>query len=653
MEIDFFKFIDIKRPIYFLCGPFNQQSKKRTVLSNYLTSAFNGKEIRPFPIIVDEIFSNPSIEKYKLPLDLLEEIVAAISFRTYIFLDTLSTAYELGLFRNSKSDNQVIILLENTYLNRERRTVGEYIRKSIKQDSILTYEGKEDKDKLEYFEFLSSSVSENISKHIVNEIDDYSKAIDEIRFYLLDKKKWANQRNNDVFVSFNERDVSVSFTLKSLFYCMSVFLDDRFTSYKQIVALKDKQYNQLINDFKKYILKKSLINLGSALDRITIHNQIDISIESYPKEKVDELIKTVYYLFVIITEGQKGKRLHKITDDLFEDTKKREDDSIFEFIFAMDQKISTNLYKTVHYYLAKPDNYIDEISYVINKKPRAIRKYKDNYKGKQLRYCHERIKHILDLALPSNSNSFAYKIGYNTLKCIDIHRDSNNFLKIDIHHYFDSIRFTRFYKLVVNQIRQNLKANGLESHHFFSFSELKIYLKSLFYKGRLPLGFITSPKVSDFYLINLDNWASTMNKIKYSRYADDILISCKDTKKNLKYLKRSIEKQLKLYKLIINDKKVIEKKLIYDGDCIKFLGINIVKKGDSNEIRISKSYLKETVKMCYQVYDSKDNLSENDQLIGRVRYIKNISGISFERLIKALSTNDKGKAIAERLYRLN
>ena len=64
---------------------------------------------------------------------------------------------------------------------------------------------------------------------------------------------------------------------------------------------------------------------------------------------------------------------------------------------------------------------------------------------------------------------------------------------------------------------------------------------------------------------------------------------------------------------------------------------------DENVIGISKHYLKKVIKDCYRAKEK--GTLEDEHIIGKIRYIKLISDKSFDRLIKALNSNDNGKEI--------
>ena len=168
-------------------------------------------------------------------------------------------------------------------------------------------------------------------------------------------------------------------------------------------------------------------------------------------------------------------------------------------------------------------------------------------------------------------------------------------------------------------------------------SEFSVFVKSLFYKGSIPLGFITSPKVSDFYLKSVDDWASKKHFVKYSRYADDILFSTSKENISLEKTEMYFKRIIKQKGLTINQNKKIIKHLKKEGDYIKFLGICIVRKNGKNVIKVSKSYIKEVTKECYST--SPDKLSSNERIMGKIRYIKNISESSYIQLLRGLMNN--------------
>lgn len=99
-----YKSISVERPIIFLCGPYfdkNNPSDRRTILYEYLKEIFNDQVIS---LIIDDFLTFENIQDPNINVQLLEEIFAAISNCTYIFLDSMSSASELGLFANHTNE---------------------------------------------------------------------------------------------------------------------------------------------------------------------------------------------------------------------------------------------------------------------------------------------------------------------------------------------------------------------------------------------------------------------------------------------------------------------------------------------------------------------------------------------------------------------
>ena len=143
----------INRPLVFLCGvaiPDNQDMEKRDrrlILKKEITERTkqldNNKNItyQVMPIIVDYIL-NDKVTK-GMSMSLLEEIVSAISYKTYIFLDSMATSYELGLFTNSNTTNDVRVLVGKGYKTRSNCQIGVYIQKAHKEFIEYTVEYNE------------------------------------------------------------------------------------------------------------------------------------------------------------------------------------------------------------------------------------------------------------------------------------------------------------------------------------------------------------------------------------------------------------------------------------------------------------------------------------------------------------------------------
>ena len=84
--------IKIDKPIVFLCGPYYKDSDKsdrRKILQDFFIEKFSKQCL---PLIIDDFLTKENIGDDSVSIQLLEEIFAGISQRTYIFLDPMSSA---------------------------------------------------------------------------------------------------------------------------------------------------------------------------------------------------------------------------------------------------------------------------------------------------------------------------------------------------------------------------------------------------------------------------------------------------------------------------------------------------------------------------------------------------------------------------------
>ena len=122
----------IKRPIIFLCGPYFKKDNKSD--RRYLLRKCFRKHYRDcvLPLIIDDFLTKDNIKDDKINIQLLEEIFAIISYKTYIFLDTMSSAVELGLFTNNVYNNSISVFVPHLE-DRNCGTIGVFVN-----DNVLT-----------------------------------------------------------------------------------------------------------------------------------------------------------------------------------------------------------------------------------------------------------------------------------------------------------------------------------------------------------------------------------------------------------------------------------------------------------------------------------------------------------------------------------
>ena len=277
-------------------------------------------------------------------------------------------------------------------------------------------------------------------------------------------------------------------------------------------------------------------------------------------------------------------------------------------------------------YIESPDKFV--YPFVIkekNGKERTIITYnKYGSYGGQLRKTHEQITEAFKKNFyQRNLNSYAYHKNVRCFDALQNHLKSNYFIKIDIHHFFESITLVRFFK---------------EYGEFFN-DYWKTAITGLFYKESLSIGFVSSPVISDFFMKKFDNaverYLDKYPKLHYSRYSDDMLLSSEeDSDESLEELFTFIVDELNKYGLEINDKKTRRMKLDYQKhNSISYLGLNISKQDEiNNKITISKRYILFILYLINKQKGYKDHCYPlENEIKSRVAYLAYNSPISYRR----------------------
>ena len=276
-------------------------------------------------------------------------------------------------------------------------------------------------------------------------------------------------------------------------------------------------------------------------------------------------------------------------------------------------------------YLADPDKYTKVHVVRMNGKVRQLRAYADNKEGKKLRELHEDVARFIWDCFQTSNMSYAYKKGRCIVDCVRAHINGKIFLKTDIHAFFDSTKLATFLSMF------------FRSPKFMADKpKLITILSACFYNGTLPLGFASSPAISDFFLHEVDRRMQMVSGIVYTRYADDFLISSINVgaqfvlENAFKVLKGEIEK----LGLELNERKTFYRPLKNIGDSIHFLGLNLVRTSyPFNRITVSNSYIRQTsIDLAAALQKSDQKAYEAAR--GRIAFISMCSDESFEKFKK-------------------
>ena len=135
---------------------------------------------------------------------------------------------------------------------------------------------------------------------------------------------------------------------------------------------------------------------------------------------------------------------------------------------------------------------------------------------KQLKFVQKKIAQILELYYEPNAFCHGFVQGRSIVSNAEIHTNKNYVLNIDLEDFFPSIKLNRIIE-------------AIEKKPFnFSPEMAKIIAKIACKDGGLPQGSPLSPIISNICCEKLDidlNTFSVKNKLRYSRYADDITFS--------------------------------------------------------------------------------------------------------------------------------
>ena len=284
-------------------------------------------------------------------------------------------------------------------------------------------------------------------------------------------------------------------------------------------------------------------------------------------------------------------------------------------------------------YPENPDLYVRAFTVVINGKRRRIITYRADSNGERLREFHRRFAEAVGRRYRPAGNSYAYKPGSCVLDALREHRESDVFLKTDIHAYFDSVDYDRLED----------KLTGLFAPNGLLPEEWTRALWTCFYDGHLPIGFISSPVLSDLYLHELDLEYAKIPDVIYSRYADDLILSGggAEAEEKLEEIRGRLETDMEQLGLELNRKKTYIRRLKQPGDAIHLLGLNMVKReGGINDITVSDRYIREVSRELCALIAEKPFLDDMEAVrrftavMGKISYIQNASPRSAEKLRK-------------------
>lgn len=291
--------------------------------------------------------------------------------------------------------------------------------------------------------------------------------------------------------------------------------------------------------------------------------------------------------------------------------------------------LTADLVSTAKSYIADPQRFTRTFVVTVNGKHRNILTYQANADGAALRKVHYYYSEFIKRQYTKSPCSYAYTKGRGIMDCVNQHLDGQVFLKTDIHKFFESVDYRRMIQKI------------LEFPVCQDYSTIIVPLtRACFHEGHLPIGFISSPVLSDLFLTDLDRKFQSQNLFIYTRYADDLIFSASVGYAAQIFPNVQSDLALELGKLglELNTKKTYIRTLNQEGDAIHVLGVNIVKtRSPRNRVTISGRYLRKISKDLYDLMAGRQKGSMQDaftEVYGRIAFVNLCSQDSMQKLRK-------------------
>lgn len=231
---------------------------------------------------------------------------------------------------------------------------------------------------------------------------------------------------------------------------------------------------------------------------------------------------------------------------------------------------------------------------------------------------------IFDFAKINTNVVFSYREGKNAFDAVEKHSQNSHFVQTDIKGFFNSIHTDDLAKI----IDENLSDSPINDIYKYKEHLLTI----LMIDNHLPVGFSTSPNISNTFLYGFDNIFEgyCIDKgITYTRYADDLIMSSKKAD-NLIETQNIISDTLGgLFgdRIQLNSHKT---KFTKEGRKIKLLGMVILPSGKVTVDQSLKSEIETLLhfyvsdKSKFEDYLEKIYDSKISRISGKLNYINTV-----------------------------
>lgn len=143
--------------------------------------------------------------------------------------------------------------------------------------------------------------------------------------------------------------------------------------------------------------------------------------------------------------------------------------------------------------------------------------------AKELKVLQRLIHDDILSKLPVHEAATAYVPGSSTRKNAETHKNAKYLLRLDFKGFFESIKVNDV-SCFIDDVKHNFDPDWNDD-------DTELFKKLVCFNGRLTIGSVTSPMLSNAMCYELDSKISNLcgpANIKYSRYADDMFFSTND-----------------------------------------------------------------------------------------------------------------------------
>ncbi|OHV08472.1 retron St85 family RNA-directed DNA polymerase [Kushneria phosphatilytica] len=246
--------------------------------------------------------------------------------------------------------------------------------------------------------------------------------------------------------------------------------------------------------------------------------------------------------------------------------------------------------------------------------------------------------------LPASESATAYYKGASIIKNAQAHRKGSYFVKVDIESFFPSLTLDIF----ITSLKKDLESNPenevirylLEATNDASFNQ------SIFYNGTCVIGYPASPYIANYILKAFDeNVVAELNEISgklgifnFTRYADDIVVSCENKGNKtevLKILHNCLEQK---FDGALKLKATKTKSTTRSGGSTIITGVLICSDGRTT---LPRKY-KDKVRLLFSLY-AKEILEKEEipALTGHLNYIRSVDPVFYNKLYSKYYTQIK------------